>query len=314
MRKICAVPLLCVITIVSCIDEDDYYSPIKLQITINGVIEDNHTKLLFVPSDDSTSFHFIWSESDKVSLIIKDNSPYNTNNEFSVTTSETSSPMYGTITKWKDKRDVFAIYPYNKEYSIINHAENPELVISVDNQHVSVTNGSDRIKNGLMVAYLKSVACDSLLNKTLRFEQTKCFIRLSITDIPSTEHVTAFGLEDESSKIPIKWNFSIWGSSYQGLPDSTSSQLYATIHKSLSGIPTITNLAMIPFDYGNSTIGGTGEMSVYVETTSIQGSIKSYKVKNLERINYERNTLYEMSASLKDLTGVHVTTNHQRLK
>jgi hypothetical protein len=314
MKRFYFIILVCVITLSSCVKDDDSLSQKEMQVTLNGCIEDNQTKIAYVPTEDSTSFHFIWSANDKVSIIINDNSSYNTNNEFLVTKADIYSPIYGTVTKWESKRNLFAVYPFNNNgYEIVEHVEDPELVISADSQQISVGNGSDRIKNGLMVAYLKSVECDSLINQTLNFEQTMCFIKLSVIDIPATEHITAVGLEDEtSSKIPIKWSFRIWSSEYQSLPDSTSSQLYVTVQKSLPGIPTIITFALIPFNYGDPNIGGTGRLSIYVETTNRQGSVKSYMIKDLERMNFVRNIMYEMSASLKGLTGIPVTANHQR--
>lgn len=315
MKSFCSLIVIFVLTMSSCVNEEDYFYPEKMEVTINGGIENKLTKLLYVPTVDSTSYHFSWSASDQVSLIINDNSPYNTNNEFIVTTADIFSPMYGTVTEWKGKCNIYALYPYKKNgYHLTGSSDNKSLAISADLQQISTENNKDWINNGLMVAHLKSVACDSLLFQTLRFEQTMCFLKLLVIDIPATERIVSIGLEDESCKIPIKWNFNIWSSSYQSLPDSTSSQLYADVQKSRSGIPTIISLSMIPFNYGNSTIGGTGKLSVYVETTNRQGSVKSYKVKDLERINFERNTIYEISASLKGLTGVPVTANHQRIK
>lgn len=315
MKSFCSLIVIFILTMASCVNEEDYFYPEKRDVTINGGIENINTKLSYITTLDSTIFHFSWSANDQVSLIINDNSPNNTNNEFIVTTADIYSPMYGTVTEWKGKCNIFAVYPYNSEgYSLIGRADNKSLSISADSQQISVGNGNDRIHNGLLVAYLKSVACDSLLSQTLRFEQTMCFIQFLVINIPATEHITSIGLEDESCKIPIKWNFNILSSSYQSLPDSTSSQLYANVQKSLSGIPTLINFAMIPFNFGNPTIGGTGKLSVYIETTNREGSVKSYLVKNLERINFERNTIYKMFSSLKGLKGVPVTDNHQRIK
>src|SRR5574344_99258 len=315
MKSFCSLIVIFILTMSSCVNEEDYFYPEKMDVTINGGIENINSKLSYITTLDSTSFHFSWSANDQVSLIIDDNSTNNTNNEFIVTTADVYSPMYGTVTEWKGNCNIFAVYPYNSEgYSLIGRANNKSLAISADLQQISVGNGNDRINNGLMVAYLKSVAFDNLLFQTLRFEQTMCFIQLLVINIPATEHITSIGLEDESCKIPIKWNFNILSSSYQSLPDSTSSQLYANVQKSLSGIPTLINFAMIPFNFGNPNIGGTGKLSVYIETTNLEGSVKSYMVKDLERINFARNTIYKISSSLKGLTGLPVTDNHQRIK
>lgn len=224
-------------------DDDDTYG-LPVDIALTASINNNSTRLTYAPDDNNTTYDFAWEVGDAFSVVVPD-TEYNDNQKFTASLDGVTSIFDGELVTWweDDLKTLYAIYPYAESGYTVD--DDGKVLFYSTTQIVDAAT-TDRCETGLMVATVEDAEVITENNYTisdLNFIPVMSLLELSLTDIPSGETITAFGLETENESLVI--------AAYVDLATATvEPYLYSTDIKAVvqnqSGTTAELNLALLP--------------------------------------------------------------------